>query len=214
MTNNNANNAVVAIYKSHTEAEAAVKELQRSGFDMKKLSIVGRDYHTDEHVVGYYNAGDRMKYWGKLGAFWGGIWGLLFGSAFFLIPGIGPLLVAGPLVGWIVGALEGAVVVGGLSAIGAGLYSLGIPKDSILRYETALKTGKFVVIAHGTAGGNGPRPRDHQSHQPGGVGGTSALTRHFEGVRSRCVVSVKKAYEASKESFQQARQWVSDKIAP
>jgi hypothetical protein len=68
-----------------------------------------------------------MKYWGKLGAFWGGVWGLLFGSAMFLIPGVGPLLVAGPLVGWIVGALEGAVVVGGLSAMGAGLYSLGIP---------------------------------------------------------------------------------------
>ena len=151
MTDNNVNNAVVAIYKSHTEAEAAVKELQRSSFDMKKLSIIGRDQHTDEHVVGYYNAGDRMKYWGKMGAFWGGIWGLLFGSAFFLIPGVGPFLVAGPLVGWIVGALEGAVVVGGLSAIGAGLYSLGIPRDSILRYETALKTGKFVVIAHGTA---------------------------------------------------------------
>jgi uncharacterized membrane protein len=143
-------NAVVAIYKSHTEAEAAVKELQRSGFDMKKLSIVGRDYHTDENVVGYYNAGDRMKNWGKTGAFWGGIWGLLFGSAFFLVPGIGPLLMAGPVVGWIVGALEGAIVVGGLSAVGAGLYSLGIPKDSIVQYESALKAGKYVVIAHGS----------------------------------------------------------------
>ena len=142
------NNAIVAIYKSHTEAEAAVKELQKSGFDMKKLSIVGRDYHTDEQVIGYYNTGDRMKPRGKLGAFWGGIWGLLFGSAFFLIPGVGPLLVAGPLVAWIVGGLEGAAILGGLSALGAGLYSLGIPKDSILRYETALKTGKFVVIAH------------------------------------------------------------------
>jgi hypothetical protein len=138
----------VAVYPSHTSAEAAIKELQRSGFDMKKLSIVGRDYHTDEHVIGYYNAGERMKYWGKMGAFWGGIWGMLFGSAFFLIPGVGPLLVAGPLVAWIVGALEGAVVVGGLSAVGAGLCSLGIPKDSILRYETALKTDKFVLIAH------------------------------------------------------------------
>jgi hypothetical protein len=64
---------VVATYPSHSEAEAGVKELQQSAFDMKKLSIVGRDYHTDEQVVGYYNAGDRMKYWGKLGAFWGGI---------------------------------------------------------------------------------------------------------------------------------------------
>jgi len=170
----NKSNAVVAIYKSHTEAEAAVKELQRSGFDMKKLSIVGRDFHTDEDVVGYYNAGDRMKHWGKLGAFWGGIWGLVFGSAFFLTPGVGPLLVAGRLVAWIVGALEGAVVVGGLSAVGAGLYSLGIPKNSILRYETALKTGKFVVIAHGSADEtaqaqkiiNGTNPEALEQHQP------------------------------------------------
>ena len=145
------NNAVVGVYNSHTEAEASIKELQRSGFDMKKLSIVGRDYHTEEHVVGYYNAGDRMKVWGKLGAFWGGFWGLLFGSAMFFIPGIGPLFVFGPMVGWIVGALEGAVVVGGLSALGAGLYSIGVPKDSIMQYETALKSDKFLVIAHGTA---------------------------------------------------------------
>lgn len=145
------NNAVVGVYNSHIEAEASIKELQRSGFDMKKLSIVGKDYHTEEHVVGYYNTGDRMKVWGKLGAFWGGLWGLLFGSAMFFIPGIGPLIVFGPLVGWIVGALEGAVVVGGLSALGAGLYSIGIPKNSIMQYETALKSDKFLVIAHGTA---------------------------------------------------------------
>jgi uncharacterized membrane protein len=142
--------SVVAVYPSHTAAEAAVKELQRSGFDMQKLSIVGRDYHTDEHVVGYYNTGDRMKVWGKAGAFWGGLWGLLFGSAFFWVPGLGPLLVAGPLVSWIVAALEGAALMGGLSALGAGLFSLGIPKDSILRYETALKTDKFLLIAHGS----------------------------------------------------------------
>ena len=146
----NENNSVVAVYASHMTAEAAVKELQRSGFDMKKLSIVGRDYQTDEQVVGYYNTGDRMKAWGKTGAFWGGLWGFLFGSAFFLVPGVGPLFVAGPLVSWIVGALEGAVVVGSLSAIGGGLCSLGIPKDSVLQYETAIKTGKFVLIAHGT----------------------------------------------------------------
>ena len=113
-------NAAIAVYDNHSEAEDAVRELQKSGFDMKKLSVVGKDYHTDEHVVGYYNAGDRMKYWGKQGAFWGGFWGLLFGAAFFWVPGIGPLLVGGPLVAWIVGGLEDAVVVGGLSALGAG----------------------------------------------------------------------------------------------
>ena len=51
------NNSIVATYSSHTSAEVAVKELQQSGFDMKKLSIAGRDYYTDEHVVGYYNTG-------------------------------------------------------------------------------------------------------------------------------------------------------------
>ena len=142
-------NSAVGIFTSHAQAEAAVQELKRDNYDIKRLSIVGRDYHSDEHVVGYYNTGDRMMYWGKQGALWGGLWGLLVGAGFFLVPGIGPLLVAGPLVGAIVGALEGAVVVGGLSALGAGLYGLGIPRDSILRYETAVKMGKFVLIYHG-----------------------------------------------------------------
>ena len=144
-------NAVIAIYGTHVEAEEAVKKLQRAGIDMRALSIVGKDTHTDEHAVGYYNTGDRMKYWGKAGAFWGGFWGLLFGSAFFAIPGIGPVLAAGPVVAWIVAALEGAAVAGGISAIGAGLYSIGIPKDSVVQYELAIKTDKFLVMVHGSA---------------------------------------------------------------
>jgi hypothetical protein len=64
---------------------------------------------------------------------------------------LGPILAAGPLVAWIIGALEGVVVVGGFSALGAGLYSIGIPKDSVVKYETALKSDKFLLLAHGTA---------------------------------------------------------------
>jgi uncharacterized membrane protein len=144
------NNSIVAVYDTHEQAEQAVKCLQEAGVDMKSLSIAAKDQHTDEHVVGYYNAGDRMKHWGTVGAFWGGFWGLLFGSAFFAIPGIGPVLVAGPLVAWIVAGLEGAAVVGGVSAIGGGLASIGIPKDSILQYELALKTDKFLLVVHGS----------------------------------------------------------------
>src|SRR5271166_5092563 len=148
-------NSVVAIFESHDRAEDAIRELQKDGFDMKKLSIVGKDMHTEEHVVGYYNAGDRMLYWGKQGAFWGGFWGgmwaILFGSAYFLVPGIGPLLVAGPLVVWIVGVLEGAAIVGGVSALGAALASIGIPNDSVVQYETEVKNGKLLLVAHGTA---------------------------------------------------------------
>ena len=147
---NSNENSVVAIYSLHSDAENAINLLKKSNFNIKKLAIVGRGYHTEDQVVGYYTTGDRMKHWGKNGAFWGGLWGLLVGSAFFLIPGVGPVVVAGSAVAWIVGALEGAVVVGGLSALGAGLYSIGVPKDSALKYERSIKAGKFVLIARGT----------------------------------------------------------------
>ncbi|WP_020604619.1 general stress protein [Spirosoma spitsbergense] len=142
-------NTFVALYKSHDLAEDAVKKLQKASYDMKKLSIVGQDYHTEESVIGYYNLGDRARKWGGAGAFWGGMWGLLFGSAFFFLPGLGPVVIAGPLIASLVAALEGAIVVGGLTALGAALYSLGIPKNSILTYETELKAGKFILVAHG-----------------------------------------------------------------
>src|ERR1700686_2096802 len=116
----NDTSSVVAVYNSHTEAEEAVAKLSAASFDITKISIIGKDYHTEEKVVGYYTAGDRMKSWGGIGAFWGGIWGLLFGAGFFLIPGIGPVLVAGPFLAALLGALESAAVVGGLSAVTAG----------------------------------------------------------------------------------------------
>jgi hypothetical protein len=125
--------AVLAICNTHTETEVAIKELKQAAFNVKKLSIVGKDYHTDKHVVGYYNAGDCMKYWGTA------------------IPGIGPVLIVGPLLGWVLGALEETVVTGGMTAIGAAFNNLGIPKDSVLNYETAIKSSKFILLAHGTA---------------------------------------------------------------
>jgi len=143
--------SVVAVYPQHSDAENAINLLKKGNFNIKKLAIVGQGYHTEDQVIGYYTTGDRMKHWGKTGAFWGGLWGMLLGSAFFLIPGVGPVVVAGSAVAWIVGALESAVVVGGLSALGAGLFSIGIPKDSALQYESSVKAGKYVLIAHGTA---------------------------------------------------------------
>lgn len=144
-------NSVVAIYAQHSDAENAINLLKKGNFDIKKLAILGKGYHTEENVVGYYSTGDRMKHWGKMGAFWGGLWGLLAGSAFFLIPGVGPVMVAGSAVVWIVAALESAAVVGGLSALGAALYSQGISKGSALKYESSIKAGKYLLIAHGSS---------------------------------------------------------------
>jgi hypothetical protein len=142
--------SVVAVFADHNAAEAAVKKLAASGFDMKNLSLVGKGYRSDEKVVGFYNIGDRVKFWGSRGAFWGGFWGLFFGALFMSIPFVGHVVVLGYLATVAVAGIENAAIVGGLSALGAAIYSIGIPKDSVLKYETAVKEDGFLVMAHGT----------------------------------------------------------------
>ena len=142
---------IIAVFPDHNAAEGAVKKLAQAGFDMKGLSVVGKGYHTDEKVVGFYNVGDRVKFWGKQGAFWGGLWGLFFGGLFITIPVVGYVAVLGYLATVMIAAIENAVVVGGLSALGAALYSIGVPKDSVIQYETALKTDSFLLMVHSPA---------------------------------------------------------------
>ena len=98
---------------------------------MKHLSVVGKGYHTDEKVAGFYNVGDRSSY-GDAGCFLGWSVRLVFWGLFMAVP------------------VVGHVVVGGLSALGAALCSIGIPKDSVIQYETALKADSFLVMARGT----------------------------------------------------------------
>jgi hypothetical protein len=141
----------VAVFDDHEAAEKAVKKLTQAGFDMKALSIIGKGFHTEEKVTGFYNTGDRMTFWGTRGAFWGSLWGVLFGGVFLTIPMTGPVIVVGYLTATLIAMVEGAVVVGGLSALGGALASIGIPKNSVINYEAAIKADGFVVMAHGSA---------------------------------------------------------------
>ncbi len=120
----------VAVYDSHTLADEAVRKLGKAG---------------------YLNAGDRARFFGKLGAFWGGLAGMLFGSALMFVPVVGHIVVLGPIAATLAGGLQGAVLAGGASALFGALTALGIPKDSVVRYETALKADKFLVVVHGRA---------------------------------------------------------------
>jgi len=146
---------VIAAFDDHLKANAAVHKLIDGGFNMKNFSVVGKGYHTEEKIIGFYNVGDRMKLWGKYGAFWGAIWGLMFGGVFLALPVIGPVVVLGHLavlvVAAIEGVVEGAVVVGALSALGAALFNYGVPKDSVIKYEAAVKADGFLVVGHGPA---------------------------------------------------------------
>jgi hypothetical protein len=138
MTRGKQEGSAVAVFDSHTAAGDAVKALERAGVDLKSLSIVGKDFQTEEHALGFYTAGDRMRFWGT--------------RAFFFIPAIGPIVVMGPLVTWLVGALEGAAVGGAAGALAAAFGSIGIPNDSVVKYERAVKNGSYVVLVQGDIG--------------------------------------------------------------
>jgi hypothetical protein len=149
------------VFATHAEASAAIEALKRNGFDMQKLSLIGKSLHqshhdhTDGHPSGFYTLGNKIKAWGSTGAltggFWGGIWGLLLAPAVFLLPGFGIVAMAGPFVTTLVGALEGAADMGGTSAMAAALAAIGLPEEQVLHFEAALRGDHYVLIVHGSA---------------------------------------------------------------
>ncbi len=145
-----AQQTTVAMFPNHEGADKAIKSLIAAGFEIKNLSVVGKGYHTEEKVIGFYGMGDRVKFWGARGAFWGGFWGLFFGGLFLSVPLVGHVVVLGYLAAVVASAIENAIMVGGLSALGAALYSLGIPEDSVIAYESDLKADGFLVMARGS----------------------------------------------------------------
>ena len=76
---------------------------------------------------------------------------MFLGGIFMSVPVIGHVVVLGYLATILISGIENAVVVGGLSALGAALYSIGVPKDSVIQYEASLKADNFLVMARGPA---------------------------------------------------------------
>jgi hypothetical protein len=144
-------NAALTVFDTPLEIVAAIRQIQISGCGMNGLSVAWRDQHSLSSVTGYYRDGNRMKYWGDLDILWNEIFEILSGWAFYTIPDIGRVLIAGPLANWIVMALANAAIFGSMSAIGMGLYSVGISRNSIRLCEEALKDGKCILLLNGTA---------------------------------------------------------------
>lgn len=149
---------IVAHFPSHIEAEKAVLEMEKQGFDMEKLSIIGKDYRTTEQVRGFLSWKDTAKAGAAGGGYWGsfigGLFGILAGAGVLFIPGMAPIVIAGPITGILAGWLEGTIVGGaGTAAIGGlagALGGLGIPKNEVLKYETQVRAGEFIILVTGT----------------------------------------------------------------
>jgi len=133
------NDSVVAICHGDEKAWQAVRKMQQSGFGIHNLSVVGNSAPAGMDQPGNYNAGDWIKKWG-----------FPSDATLYSISDIEPLALGGPLVSAIAEGQEASAVDAEFSALGAGLWRCGIPKDNVPHYETAVKSDNYLVIVHCT----------------------------------------------------------------
>ena len=140
------NNSLVVVFKSHEEAENSLKELQKLGFDMKKLSVIGKDHYSKDGIAAHYVINEKPKYFGS--QFWNY---LPYDKGLFVVPGSGPFGVGGPLVAMIDDSLEkNTEEEEGFNIFNNALEGVGIPKARIPEYQAYLGDEKYLLIVHGT----------------------------------------------------------------
>jgi hypothetical protein len=147
---------LLACYHNENQAEAALRMALDREFPMDRISVLGSARSSGDDPLGIYypGVGERMKGWGKMGAFWGGLWGLLTGAAgLFLVPGIGPLVAAGPVVEALAGAAGGAGVAGtamagaaALSQLGVAVHRMGVPEEAVDALQRFLSEGGYLLL--------------------------------------------------------------------
>ena len=113
---------------------------------MRDVSVIGRGSKATEVPAGVVTTGDIAVASAEVGAVAGGLCGLLLGTAFLFVPGLGPVLVAGSFSAALAGAAEGAVVGAVIGGLGGALVEWGIPAVHMQRYERHLNEGKFLVL--------------------------------------------------------------------
>jgi hypothetical protein len=147
---------LLAFYRDVDRAREALDRLLSQDFPMDRISVLGRSSASGDDPLGIYYAGvgERMRGWGSLGALWGGVWGVLTGAAgLFLLPGIGAVAAAGPVVEALAGAAAGAGV-GGAAMAGAGaaaqlsvaIHRMGIPDICLDEIRERLGRGEHLVL--------------------------------------------------------------------
>ncbi|MDQ6600548.1 general stress protein [Bacillus salipaludis] len=135
---------LVGVYDTENEAIRAVEDLKRQGYTAEEISVIGKNR---EDVTAINDATgtkteDGLAAGAATGGALGGMVGLLAGMGALAIPGIGPLIAAGPIAATLTGAVFGAGV-GGLTGA---LIGMGIPEEEAGRYEDYVKDGKFLVV--------------------------------------------------------------------
>ncbi|NEU32708.1 general stress protein [bacterium LRH843] len=141
------NRHVVGYYDSEAEAITAIEDLKRLGYPRDAISVISKKVERVDHIADETgtHAADGAAAGAATGGILGGIGGVVLGVGALAIPGIGPIIAAGPIVAGITGAAAG-VGVGGLAGA---LIGMGIPEEEAYRYDEYFNEGKILVLVDG-----------------------------------------------------------------
>lgn len=135
---------VMAVFRDHSSAERAVREMKERGFGQEEISLIAKDEESrgggEDMSYEDQNLADGTTAGGALG----GLAGLLAGAGALLIPGIGPIIAAGPLAGALTGVVTGGVA--------GGLIDYGIPEERGRHYEERVRQGRILVMVEAREG--------------------------------------------------------------
>lgn len=148
----------VGVYDSEAKASRVIEKLIDDDFPMDRISLLRKSGGLGDDMLGlaFTDTKERVKVWGEHGVVWGALWGLLAGATgLFVLPGIGPLLAAGPVVEALGGAIAGAAMTGGVMAgaaaltqLSSALHRIGVPAADIETVHKAIERGSYVLILH------------------------------------------------------------------
>ncbi|MED3897204.1 MULTISPECIES: general stress protein [Priestia] len=133
---------VVGVYETEQEAIHAVESLKKEGYASEEISIIGKHKKTKKVQKETHTKAEGAATGALTGGTLGSLTGILAGAGALAIPGIGPIVAAGPIVATLTGAAAGASV-GGLSGI---LVGMGIPKQQAEHYNDSVKEGSLLVL--------------------------------------------------------------------
>jgi len=140
------NTAVFGIYASRSAVESAVMDFRNSGFRATDISVLmpenlgTKDLGAEKNTKSPEGAATGAT----TGAVVGGVLGWLAGIGALAIPGLGPFIAAGP----IIGALAGLGAGGAIGGVAGALIGMGIPEYEAKRYEGRIKTGGILLSVH------------------------------------------------------------------
>lgn len=146
---------VVGYYNSENDAILAIEDLKRQGYVSDEISVISKEREQVDTVVEETgtHATDGAATGAATGGVLGGLGGVLAGIGALAIPGIGPIIAAGPIVAGITGAAAGA----GVGGLAGALIGMGIPEEEAQEYTNHFDEGKILVLVDGDY----PRRKDH-----------------------------------------------------